>query len=95
MKVDKELVGKIAHLARLEYSEEEKVEVVDDMNKILTFMEKLNEIDTSEVAPLVYMTDSTNILRPDVVKTDITKEDALKNAPKRNSDFFRVAKVIE
>ncbi len=95
MKVNEELVNKVAHLARLEFTQEEKIEVIDDMNKILTFMEKLNEIDTSNVKPLIYMTDSVNVFRPDVVKTEITKDEALLNAPKKNSDYFRVAKVIE
>ena len=58
-------------------------------------MESLNEVDTSNVAPLVYMTDEKNVFRHDVVKQEITHEEALKNAPKKDSDYFRVPKVID
>jgi len=95
MTIDKETVDKIAHLARLELNEDEKEKLMGDMSKILDFMAKLNEIDTTGVEPLVYMTDEANVLREDVVKQDITTEEALKNAPKHADDYFLVAKVIE
>jgi aspartyl-tRNA(Asn)/glutamyl-tRNA(Gln) amidotransferase subunit C len=95
MKVDTQLVDELAHLARLSYENEAKAEIVSDLNKILAFVEKLNEIPTDGVEPLIYMVDETNILRPDSTRLDITQEEALKNAPKKDSDFFRVPKVIE
>jgi len=95
MNIDKETVEKVAHLARLELSEAEKKDMIKDMSKILDFMAKLNELDTTGVEPLVYMTDGANILREDVVKQTITHEEALKNAPKHDEDYFLVAKVIE
>jgi aspartyl-tRNA(Asn)/glutamyl-tRNA(Gln) amidotransferase subunit C len=95
MNIDKETVEKVAHLARLELSETEKKDMIKDMSKILDFMAKLNELDTTGVEPLVYMTDGANILREDVVKQTITHEEALKNAPKHDEDYFLVAKVIE
>jgi len=82
-------------LARLELAEDEKEAMIKDMSKILDFMAKLNEMDTSGVEPLVYMTGEVNNLREDVVKQDITTEEALKNAPKHTDDYFLVAKVIE
>ena len=94
MKIDLETVGKIAHLARLEVIESEQVGLLDDMNKILSFMEKLNELDTDGVEPLVYMTDEINVFRDDEVKHEITVEQALQNAPKQDGKYFRVAKVI-
>lgn len=94
MKIDKATVDHIAHLARLEFDEAGKEKMQEDMNKILTFMEKLNELDTEGVEPLIYMTDEVNVLRPDVVKVEITHEEALKNAPKHDSDYFRSPKVI-
>ena len=90
-----EKVDKIAELAKLEFSPVEKQALVGDMNKILTFMEKLDELDTEGVEPLIYMTDEVNALRKDVVKQEITHEEALKNAPKKDSDYFRVPKVLE
>ena len=95
MIIDDETVEKIAHLARLELSADEKQVLIADMNKILGFMDKLNEIDTSGIEPLVYMTDSVNGMRDDVVKQVITHEEALENAPKHDSDYFLVSKVID
>jgi aspartyl-tRNA(Asn)/glutamyl-tRNA(Gln) amidotransferase subunit C len=95
MTIDKDTVDKIAHLARLELADDEKEKLMGDMGKILDFMAKLNEIDTTGVEPLVYMTDEINVLREDVVKQEITHEEALKNAPKHDQNYFLVAKVIE
>ena len=95
MNIDKETVEKVAHLARLELAEDEKEMMIADMNKILGFMDKLNEIDTSGIEPLVYMTNEINTVREDVIKHEITHEEALLNAPKHDEDYFLVAKVIE
>jgi aspartyl-tRNA(Asn)/glutamyl-tRNA(Gln) amidotransferase subunit C len=94
MIIDQQTVEKIAHLARLELTAGEKVDMIKDMTKILDFMDKLNEIDTTGVEPLVYMTDEVNVLRDDVVIQKITHEEALMNAPKHDQDYFLVAKVI-
>lgn len=94
MNIDQETVDRIAHLARLELSDAEKQETIKDMNRILTFMDKLNEVDTSAVEPLVYMNTDVNVLREDVVKQEITHEEALLNAPEKDENFFHVAKVI-
>jgi aspartyl-tRNA(Asn)/glutamyl-tRNA(Gln) amidotransferase subunit C len=95
MKIDTQTVGKVAHLARLELAPDEKQEMIGDMNKILDFMAKLNEVDTDGVEPLVYMTDEVNTFRDDVVMQDITPEEALLNAPQHDGSYFLVAKVIE
>lgn len=95
MTIDKETVDKVAHLARLELAEDEKEKMMKDMGKILDFMAKLNEVDTSGVEPLVYMTDEVNVLRDDAVRQEISHEEALKNAPKHDENYFLVAKVIE
>lgn len=95
MKITEETVDKIAELSKLEFNASEKQALIGDMNKILTFMEKLNELDTEGVEPLIYMTDEVNALRPDIMKNDVTHEEALKNAPKKDSDYFRVPKVLE
>ena len=96
MKIDNDTVDKIAHLARLEYTtNESKEEIKKDMNNMLGFIDKLNELDTSGTEPLIYMSDETNILREDDVKQEITHAEALKNAPQKDSDYFKVPKVIE
>jgi aspartyl-tRNA(Asn)/glutamyl-tRNA(Gln) amidotransferase subunit C len=94
MTIDKETVDKIAHLARLEVTDAEREELIKDMGNILGFMDKLNEVDTTGIEPLVYMTTTVNPLRPDVVIQAITHEEALQNAPKHDGEYFRVAKVI-
>ncbi|MEN9370189.1 MAG: hypothetical protein RI952_1054 [Bacteroidota bacterium] len=95
MRIDKDLVEKIAHLARLEFNDQEKVKIEADLNRILDFMETLNEVDTDQVAPLIYMNDEVNVLRKDEVVQTISHEEGLSNAPKKDTDYFRVPKVIE
>ncbi len=95
MPIDLTTVEKIAELAKLEFNEQEKLEILQDLNKILAFVDKLNELDTTGIEPLVYLTDEVNILRSDIVVQEITHEEALLNAPKKDSDYFRVPKVIE
>lgn len=94
MKITDEIVDHIAHLARLEFIGEEKEGIKQDMDKIIRFMDKLNSINTDGVEPLIFMSDAVNVLREDVAEITISKEEALKNAPKRDSDYFRIPKVL-
>jgi len=94
MKVDSQLVDKLAELAKLEFQNEAKEEIIHDLNNMLDFVDQLNEVDTTGVEPLIYMMDEKTISRKDEVKQKITKEEALKNAPLRDSDYFKVPKVI-
>jgi aspartyl-tRNA(Asn)/glutamyl-tRNA(Gln) amidotransferase subunit C len=94
MKITDEIVDHIAHLARLEFVGEEKQEIKHDMEKIINFMDALNSIDTSGVEPLIFMSDEVNVLREDVSVETISKNDALKNAPKKDSDYIRIPKVL-
>ncbi|MFM7661849.1 MAG: Asp-tRNA(Asn)/Glu-tRNA(Gln) amidotransferase subunit GatC [Bacteroidota bacterium] len=94
MKITDEIVNHIAHLARLEFIGEEKQEIKQDMEKIINFMDALNSIDTSGVEPLIFMSDEVNVLREDVTDETISKNDALKNAPKKDSDYIRIPKVL-
>ncbi|MBL6446441.1 Asp-tRNA(Asn)/Glu-tRNA(Gln) amidotransferase subunit GatC [Fulvivirga sp. 29W222] len=95
MNIDKELLNKIAHLARLEFDENTADEMMSDMSKIITWVEKLNEVDTEGVEPLTTMSHEVNALREDEQKPHLSHERALKNAPKKDSDYFRVPKVME
>ncbi len=94
MQVNDELVAQLAHLARLEVKPEDKEAMKADLEKVLGFCEKLSEVDTEGVEPLIYITDDTNVLRTDEVKGQISKEEALLNAPAKDSDYFRAPKVI-
>jgi len=95
MKIDNETVDKIAHLARLEFENESKQQIINDMNNMLGFIDKLNELDTNNIEPLVYISEERNVLREDEVIHTITQDEALKNASKKDSDYFKVPKVIE
>ncbi len=95
MTIDEKMVDHLAHLSRLEFEKEAKVKIISDLNKILSFVEKLNELDTENVEPLIYMTDEYNVMREDEVVISLTQQEALKNAPKKDSDYFKVPKVLE
>jgi aspartyl-tRNA(Asn)/glutamyl-tRNA(Gln) amidotransferase subunit C len=95
MIIDKQTITKVANLARIEIQENDVEALITDMNKILTFMEKLNELDTNGVEPLIYMNTDENVWREDVVKQEITVQEGLKNAALHNEDFFLVPKIIE
>ena len=95
MKIDTKVVDELAHLARLSYENEAKQEIVTELNKIIAFVEKLEEINTDGIEPLIYMVDETNVTREDVMKQDVSQDEGLKNAPKKDSDYLRVPKVIE
>lgn len=94
MEVTDELVDKIATLARLKFEGQEKEDIKKDMSRILGFIDALNSVDTEGVDPLIYMTEETLRLRNDVSEVTINHEEALKNAPNKDSDFIRVPKVL-
>lgn len=94
MKVTEEIIDHIAHLSRLEFQGEAKEAIRQDMENIIRFMEKLQEVDTENVEPLIFMTKEINHLREDVAVQTVTHEEALKNAPKKDSDYFRIPKVL-
>jgi aspartyl-tRNA(Asn)/glutamyl-tRNA(Gln) amidotransferase subunit C len=95
MQVDDQLVSKLAELSKLEFESSEREAIKKDLNKILTFMEKLNEIDTSDVEPLIYVNETVNVFREDVVVHPISKEAALANAPLHDSDYIKVPKFVK
>ena len=95
MKINDDLVQHIAHLARLEFQGEDLKAIKGDMQNIIGFMDKLSELDTEEVEPLIFISDEVNVLREDLVEKTVTSEQALKNAPKKDSDYFRIPKVLD
>ena len=95
MEVNDALIEKLAHLARLTFDEKEKEEIKHDLQRMIAFVEKLNELDLEEVEPLVHMSSEINVLREDEIKGSITREEALKNAPLHDEQFFKVPKVIK
>jgi aspartyl-tRNA(Asn)/glutamyl-tRNA(Gln) amidotransferase subunit C len=95
MSVNENDVRYMADLARLQLSEDEVKSFTGDMNKILGYMEQLEELDTSDVEPLEHVIDLESRLRTDKAEKPLSHDDALKNAPDADSDYFRVPKVIE
>jgi aspartyl-tRNA(Asn)/glutamyl-tRNA(Gln) amidotransferase subunit C len=92
MDISNELIDKLADLSKLEFNGEEKEKIKADLVQITAFFEELNKVDTEGVEPLIFMSDAVNVLREDVVKAELSHEDALKNAPAKDSDYFRVPK---
>lgn len=95
MEVNETLVDKLANLARLQFDAAAKKEIQDDLQKMIRFVEKLNELDTTGVEPLLHMSGNINVLRADEVSGSITREAGLRNAAVHDEQFFKVPKVIK
>ena len=94
MEVDKALIDELSELARLEFSEAEKLSVKDDLQRMISFVEKLNEVDTKGIDPMLHMSDTINNYREDIIQGSMSREKALLNAPQSDGVFFQVPKVI-
>ena len=96
MRITEETLDRIAELARLDVSDPAtRATPLADMQRVIDFVEKLNEVDTKGVEPLMFMTDETDVLREDVASVEITKQEALSNAPVKDSDYFKVPRVVD
>ena len=96
MKLDEATLDHIAGLARLDMSDPaEREAMLLDMQHVFNFVQALDAVDTSGVEPLIFMTDAQDVLREDVARMEITKKEALSNAPVKDSDYFKVPKVME
>jgi aspartyl-tRNA(Asn)/glutamyl-tRNA(Gln) amidotransferase subunit C len=85
----------LAHLARLEFDENKEQQMLGDLNKILDWVDQLRQLDTSNVEPLVHLSHEINVLRPDEAHNTVSHQEGLRNAPRKDSDYFRVPKVLE
>lgn len=98
MKIDEKTLDRIAKLAQLDFSDPAaRKAMIADMERVIGFVEKLNEVDTKGVEPLIFMTDEMDVLREDVVVPEdiVSKKDALKNSPVKDSDYFKVPRVVD
>lgn len=95
MEIDRTTLDKIAHLARLELDEKEVPKLLQDMSRMISFVEKLKEVDTTGIQPLTTMSHEVNSLRDDEVRNQLSNDDVLKNAPDKDGKHFRVPKVLE
>jgi len=95
MKIDQKLISRLEELAKLELSQTEREHLRKDLNEILEMVEKLLELETESIEPLVYVSPEVNALREDEVENQLSREQALLNAPKKDDQFFKVPKVID
>lgn len=95
MKISKDEVTYVAHLARLEFTDAEAEKFTAQLNSILLYMEMLNRVDTTGIAPMTHAVAQQNAFREDVVRPSLSRDKTLANAPDARGDFFRVPKVIE
>jgi aspartyl-tRNA(Asn)/glutamyl-tRNA(Gln) amidotransferase subunit C len=95
MEVNDAMIDKLAHLSRLQFNESEKAEIKNDLQRMIAFVEKLNELNLDNVEPLLHVSEEVNVLREDKIKGSISREEALKNAPLHDEQFFKVPKVIK
>ena len=95
MEVTDALIDNLANLARLHFNDEEKKEIRSDLERMIAFIDKLNELDTENVKPVLHMSDGTNVFREDEVQGSVNREEGLRNAPETDGVFFKVPKVIK
>ena len=95
MEVTVALVEKLAHLSRLEFNMADKEAIKNDLQRMISFVEKLDELDLEGTEPLLHMSSNVNVLREDEIKGSVSREEGLKNAPAHDDKFFKVPKVIK
>jgi aspartyl-tRNA(Asn)/glutamyl-tRNA(Gln) amidotransferase subunit C len=95
MKINKQVLKKLASLSKINFSSKEEDDMLEDFNKLFQFINTLDEVDTSGVEPLTHVHENSNILREDKVDNMLSKADMLNNAPKSNSDYIKVPKVLD
>ena len=95
MKITEEIIDHIAHLSRLEFEGEDKKVIIQDLERIVNMMGTLQQIPTDDVEPLIFMTEEFNALREDTAEVSLSQQEVLKNAPKKDSDYFRIPKVLD
>ena len=95
MSTDLATLRNLAHLARLEFDENKEQQMLGDLNKILDWVDQLRQLDTTDVEPLVHLSQEINVLRRDEAHNTVSHQEGLRNAPRKDSDYFRVPKVLE
>ena len=95
IKVDDKLIANLSRLAKLKFDEESSERMKSDLKTILGFVDRLSEVDTEGVEPLIYMSEEVNALREDNIANEVSQKNALKNAPQKDSDYFKVPTVLK
>jgi aspartyl-tRNA(Asn)/glutamyl-tRNA(Gln) amidotransferase subunit C len=95
MEVNDALVDHLSELARLEFNSQDKEEIKKDLQRMISFVEKLKELDTTGITPVSHMSQEVNRLREDLAQVSISRQEALQNAPLTDGLYFKVPKVIK
>ncbi|MDP4596370.1 MAG: Asp-tRNA(Asn)/Glu-tRNA(Gln) amidotransferase subunit GatC [Crocinitomicaceae bacterium] len=95
MEINEALLDHIANLSKLSFEGSEKEAIRQDLQRMIAFVDKLSELDTTGVEPLIFMSNEVNRLRDDNTEQSVSHEEALRNAPKKDSDYFRIPKVLD
>ena len=93
--VDDKLIEDLSRLAKLKFDKNSSEKIKDDLSSILGFVDTLSEVDTEGVEPLIYMSAEVNTLREDNIANEVSQKNALKNAPQKDSDYFKVPTVLK
>ena len=94
MEINEAIIDKLAGLSGLRFEETDKKNLISDLSNMIAFVEKLNEVNTDDIEPLLHMSENKNMLREDIVTESLSLEQALANAPLKDDSFFKVPKVI-
>ena len=94
MKIDDSILDYLAKLSKLSFSAQERESIKGDLDKLIGFVDKIGEIDTEGVLPLTHVSETVNVLRADMQVDSLTQTEALKNAPQKDSDYFKIPKVL-
>ncbi len=95
MEITKHTIAHLAELSKLKFSEEESIAIQTDLQKMMGMVEKLNEINTDDVEPLLHMSATNSVTRKDVVQPSLTQQEVLQNAPASSAPYFIVPKVVK
>ena len=95
MDINEAMIDKLASLSRLQFEKDKKAAIADSLGKMIGFVNKLNELDTTGVEPLLHIGNNNNVLRPDEPSVEYSREELLKNALHKDGQFFKVPKVIK
>ena len=95
IKVDDKLITDLSKLAKLKFDKESAEKMKSELDKILGFVDAISKVDTNGIEPLIYISKEVNILRDDKITNEVSQQDALKNAPQKDSDYFKVPTVLK
>ncbi len=95
MELSRDVVRKVADLARLKVSEDELDSLVTDLSAMIGYVQVLNEVDTTDVAPMVHAVELHNVLRSDSIVESLPRAEALSNAPRSDGSYFLVPAIID